>query len=201
MEDALRASDSPTTHDSPAKAQVIEKVVAAARRLFAERGPAAVPLREIAHEAGVNYGLIHHYIGSKDDLIRLVFMKASTEYADEFGRAESAQDAIAFLMHPRNSEFVRMLARSLLENRDPATLIERSPAMLELSRLIGEDMSESMRASDQDPRVIAAMLTTLGLGWGLFGDFVRTITGLSHLSSTEVKDSLYAVALAGVGLR
>lgn len=193
-----------TSPDSPpesrARAEVVAKVVAAARRLFADRGPAAVPLREVAQEAGVNYGLIYQYIGTKDDLLRLVFQSASQDYAGEFDRATSASEAIEFLMRSRSTEFVRMLARSLLEDRDPAALLERSPAMTELSRRIGDEMPAAGELSSHDPRVVAAMLTTLSLGWGLFGGFVSTITGLSEISDQEIKDMMFSLALASVEL-
>lgn len=190
--------DSPP--ESRARAEVVAKVVAAARRLFADRGPAAVPLREVAQEAGVNYGLIYQYIGTKDDLLRLVFQIASQDYAGEFDRATSASEAIEFLMRSRSTEFVRMLARSLLEDRDPAALLERSPAMAELSRRIGDEMPAAGELSSHDPRVVAAMLTTLSLGWGLFGGFVSTITGLSEISDQEIKDMMFSIALASVEL-
>ena len=48
-----------------------------ATELFAARGPSAVSLREIAAHAGVNFGLIHQYIGTKDNLLRLAFQRAS----------------------------------------------------------------------------------------------------------------------------
>lgn len=186
--------------ESRARAEVVAKVVAAARRLFAERGPAAVPLREVAQEAGVNYGLIYQYVGTKDDLLRLVFQSASQDYAEEFGRATGATEAVEFLMRSRNIEFVRLLARSLLEDRDPAALLARSPAMFELSRRIGDEMPAAGELSSHDPRIVAAMLTTLSLGWGLFGGFVSTITGLSEISDQDIKDMMYTLALASVEL-
>src|SRR5207248_9502831 len=52
--------------------EVVVAVVEAATALFAERGPAAVSLREIAQAADVNLGLIHRHIGSKADLLAAV---------------------------------------------------------------------------------------------------------------------------------
>jgi AcrR family transcriptional regulator len=43
-------------------------ILAAARRLFSERAPGSVSTTEIAREAGVARGLLHHYFGTKRDL-------------------------------------------------------------------------------------------------------------------------------------
>lgn len=155
-------------------------------------------MREIAKAAGVNYGLIYHYVGTKDDLLQLAFNTASDEYAEEFGRARTARDAAEFLMRSRNPEFVRMLARSLLEGRDVD--FGQSPAMVELTRRIAEELPKTRELTDHDPRVIAAMLTTLSMGWTLFGDYVRTITGLSDAAGKDVKDIMDAIVLSNVEL-
>jgi AcrR family transcriptional regulator len=56
--------------------------VEAAIELFSRRGPDAVLLREVATAAGVNYGLIYQYIGTKDDLLRLAFRSVSENTAE-----------------------------------------------------------------------------------------------------------------------
>lgn len=43
-------------------------IVASARRLFAEHGYSATSLREIARDAGVDPGMVHHYFAGKEDL-------------------------------------------------------------------------------------------------------------------------------------
>ena len=45
-----------------------EQILAAARRLFSERPPGAVSTTELAREAGVARGLLHHYFGTKREL-------------------------------------------------------------------------------------------------------------------------------------
>jgi AcrR family transcriptional regulator len=44
------------------------QILACARRLFSERSYAAVSTSEIANEAGIARGLLHHYFGTKRDL-------------------------------------------------------------------------------------------------------------------------------------
>src|SRR5438874_5342430 len=47
--------------------EVIAAVLESARELIAERGP-GVALRDIADGAGVNFGLLYHYLGTKEQL-------------------------------------------------------------------------------------------------------------------------------------
>lgn len=53
-----------------------------AMRLFADRGPAAVTVREIAAAAGVSPGLIMHHYGSKDGLKDAVDRRAVTFFEE-----------------------------------------------------------------------------------------------------------------------
>ena len=45
---------------------VRKSLIEAAVQLMAMRSPRQISGRELAKHAGVNYGLIHHYFGSKD---------------------------------------------------------------------------------------------------------------------------------------
>lgn len=45
-----------------------EEILAAARRLFSERGFDATTIRAIAAEAGVNQGLVHHFFSTKEQI-------------------------------------------------------------------------------------------------------------------------------------
>jgi AcrR family transcriptional regulator len=55
-------------------------LLAAARRLFAERGYAGVATEEIVQSAGVTRGaLYHHFRGGKEDLFRAVLVQISAE--------------------------------------------------------------------------------------------------------------------------
>jgi AcrR family transcriptional regulator len=47
-----------------------ERIVGTALRLFAEKGFAAVGIREIASEVGLSSATLYHYMGSKDDLLQ-----------------------------------------------------------------------------------------------------------------------------------
>ncbi|MFP4674544.1 MAG: TetR/AcrR family transcriptional regulator, partial [Opitutales bacterium] len=49
-----------------------ERIVAAAEKLFAEKGFRAMTLRDVTHEAGVNLAAVNYHFGSKRDLMRAV---------------------------------------------------------------------------------------------------------------------------------
>ena len=52
----------------PGPSTTRDEILAAARRLFADRGLDGTTIRAIAAEAGVNQGLVHHFFGSKEQV-------------------------------------------------------------------------------------------------------------------------------------
>lgn len=66
-----RASAPPRRRRTPEQAQ--REILDAARALFAERGPDAVGLAEVARAAGVSHGLVTHYFGTYEALVERVF--------------------------------------------------------------------------------------------------------------------------------
>jgi AcrR family transcriptional regulator len=65
-------------------------LVAAARRLFAERGYQRVPAEEIVTAAGVTRGALYHHFADKQELFRAVFEEMEGEMAAEIAAAIAA---------------------------------------------------------------------------------------------------------------
>jgi AcrR family transcriptional regulator len=59
-------------------------LVAAARRLFAERGYADVGTEEIVREAGVTRGALYHHFDGKRELMRAVYEELEEELSQQF---------------------------------------------------------------------------------------------------------------------
>jgi AcrR family transcriptional regulator len=78
-------------------------VRAEAVRLFAERGFAAVGIRELAQSAGITSATLYHYVGSKDDLLVGIMERGLTDLLAVERRAVEAQDdppaRLAALVH------------------------------------------------------------------------------------------------------
>jgi AcrR family transcriptional regulator len=52
-----------------------ERILEAAARLFARRGLAGTRIADVAAEAGVSHGLVHHYFSTKNDLFAALVEK------------------------------------------------------------------------------------------------------------------------------
>jgi len=102
-----------TGSDRPRGAvEVREALVAAAARLLGTSAPERISGRRLAEEAGVNYGLVHHYFGGKEAVLREGFSRMSESYATEQGLETAARVApFSLLSRP---DFVRALAYASL---------------------------------------------------------------------------------------
>jgi AcrR family transcriptional regulator len=68
-----------------------ERIVAAARRTFAEQG-IDVPMAKIAERAGVGVGTLYRRFPTRDDLLSATFLAKMTEYADLVEEALAESD-------------------------------------------------------------------------------------------------------------
>ena len=96
MANAARATDGPRwTRLEHSERR--EQILACARRLFSERHYGAVSMSEVASEAGVTRGLLHHYFGSKRDLYIEVVRSMFVLPPGVFAAARAEGDAEAAL--------------------------------------------------------------------------------------------------------
>ena len=165
--------------------EAVRRLVDAAAELFAAHGPDGVSLRQVATHAGINYGLIHQYVGTKDDLLRLVFRSVSEQAAERFATADGLDAAVDDLLGigRQPSRYVKLLAWALLQGRDAHDLLGRSPA---LTTLLNRFDATGDNALDARVRVAAAV--SMNLGWQLFGSFISEGVGLDEYPDTSIDD-------------
>jgi AcrR family transcriptional regulator len=143
-------------------------VLSSAADLFAERGPAATSLRDIAERSGVNAGLIFRHIGNKEAIVASVL-----DYlAEELMSARDA-DASRDVVEASGERNWKVIARSLLDGFDVGRLQHRFPNVEQLVAAAREDHDDEYAA-----RVATADALALQLGWRLFGPFLKVATGL-----------------------
>jgi AcrR family transcriptional regulator len=167
----------------------------AALRLFAERGPDAVTLREIATQAGVSPALVVHHFGSKDGLRAEVDTFAARAFdaifeslpADELaellvGGATRGSLAEAFARgFPPGSPLPAYLRRLLLTN-DPAGAALFGRWYAATRRLLDMMVEMGVARPSEDPDVRAAFFLVNDLALILLRNQIAVAIGADPLT-------------------
>lgn len=160
---------------------IVDAVCDAAHRLFVDRAPSAVSLREIAAASDVNLGLIHRYVGSKDTLIALVLQRHIARISVAVSALEDRSErdllkvaADAGVADPSTG---RLIAGMIRDGVDIPALSGEFPLF---DRLIGDSDGDAL-----DSVMIMALL----LGWDMFGPTLLRAVRASPDDST-VSDAL-----------
>lgn len=127
-----------------------EQLVAAAERLFAERGFAGVSVRVIAAEAGVNWSLVGYYFRGKDGLLAEVYRRHCTTLNAERLRLLKEARRTGLQLESVIEAFVRP-ALAEIHGRDGQSKYSRLRAMLAaedaplFTQLVAENFDQSSR--------------------------------------------------------
>jgi TetR/AcrR family transcriptional regulator len=168
-------------------------VLAAAERLFAERGFANTSLRDISNLSGVSHPLIHHHFGSKEDLYLAVKRRLVEDYAQRFPHAARAVNRplsigpelrrlMAYIGD--NPVLLRLCAWTRLEG--DRQVWPGEPDMFEtIRRRIEVSQRRKLIRDDLDPTYLAIILTGLVFFW------LDNRDHFSHRFGTELNDKDY----------
>lgn len=154
-------------------------ILQAAVRVFAARGYDATRVGDIATEAGVAYGLVYHYFGSKDAVLEAVFhqqwrrLLAAMALAEETGKNAGEQLELVVKIVLRtwrdDPDLVRLLVREI--TRSPHIqdeLDEIGQAFATLQRIIERGQEDGTFRAGLDPQLGA---------WMLYGGLEEVLTG------------------------
>lgn len=159
--------------------EVRRAVLRAARSGFATKGT-SVTVREIAAAAGVNPGLIHKYLGNKEDVLRAVLAQDTAVSTNAIEKGGSVPDAVRHLFHLglADREYVRIAAWLLLEGRTDLLLGNQTEGM------------HAVRGIDPDSRKAdIRLMTALAAisGWSLFSEGILAFTEADDADRDEVE--------------
>ena len=165
-------------------------ILAAARRLFAERGYDGATIRAIAQEAGVDAALVHHFFGTKEQVfvaaMELPFQPADLLPQLVGGPREQVGERfvrlfLALWRDPERRAPVLALLRSATTNEQAAEMIRQFVTEALLTRVAG--------ALGVPPlRVTAAASQLIGLA------MVRYLIGVEPLASADEEEIVRLVA-------
>jgi TetR/AcrR family transcriptional regulator, fatty acid metabolism regulator protein len=144
------------------------QILAAAVKVFAEKGFHESRVGDIAEEAGIAYGLVYHYFDSKEELLETIFRTTWTEMlarvreVEEAGvpAAEAVRQVSALILRTwrRDPNLVRVLVREVTRNQHVQQEIEEiSEAMEAFERIIRGGQESGEFRADLDSRLAAVV--------------------------------------------
>jgi TetR/AcrR family transcriptional regulator, repressor for neighboring sulfatase len=158
-------------------------LVEAAVDLFADKGDASV--RAVAEHAGVNHGLVHHYLGGKPGLRAAVLERLAASIHSELERPSggSVRDigSAALRAIQADPRFVKILARALLDGDLPTQLQRSFPVVARLREAASIDPVQA--------RAGIAEGLALGLGALVFGPWIRAALEISEAEFHAAHDA------------
>jgi TetR/AcrR family fatty acid metabolism transcriptional regulator len=163
----------------PEAADKRQQILAAAVRVFARKGFHATRMADVAREAGVAYGLVYHYFGSKDAVLQAVFREAwarlleAVALAEENGETAVEQLALVIRIVLRvwrdEPDLVRLLVREVTRSSQISEELEEiGRAFASLERIIRRGQATGALRREVDPRLAA---------WMLYGALEEVLTG------------------------
>ncbi|WP_081665180.1 TetR/AcrR family transcriptional regulator [Mycobacterium sp. UM_CSW] len=162
--------------------EVVAAILEGATDLFAERGPAATSIRDIAARSKVNHGLVFRYFGAKEQLVGAVLDHLGATTTALLEADPSSPEAERAL-----DRHMRVMARTLLDGYPAGKLQSRFPGAALLF-----DRFRPTHEDDRSARLAVANGFALQLGWRLFAPFLRSATGLDELTEDEIREAVQA---------
>jgi TetR/AcrR family fatty acid metabolism transcriptional regulator len=145
------------------------QILDAAVRAFARKGYHACRVGEIAEEAGVAYGLVYHYFGSKEEVLQTIFRDTWTQMlarireleAEGDPASEQVRKVTALLLRTwrRDPDLVRVLVREV--TRSPEQLQQQikeiGHAYEALERIVRRGQEAGEFRAEIDPQLAATV--------------------------------------------
>jgi AcrR family transcriptional regulator len=147
-------------------------ILAAATRVFAERGLTAAPTSEISKEAGVAEGTLFTYFKTKDDLMNALYREIKLELADAmmsgFPRKKSVRTRLQHVWDGyvnwgvTNPEQRKVLAQLLVSGMLSKESIEAGSApFVEMQNMIRNAMGQHILRADLPTELISKVMGAL----------------------------------------
>lgn len=181
--------------------QTINDILDAAEDLLDRKGPDGFGLAELGRDAGVSFGLIHHYFGGKEGLLRAVLRRTLRELGREIRQIEEGgrfweQSAPAvvtvFDTYLRKPGFARLMAWGLLKG---LLSVEEVSQEVQRDRDALDAMVNRLRdgmpgASRIDAAALTTLLTSAVLGFNLLRPLLVQTRGWNSRSDEILREQL-----------
>ncbi len=162
-----------------------DALVEAAKRLLPHSGPSAIAGRDLAAEAGVNYGLVHHHFGGKDAALTAGLLALREDFMATHG------DAAAMPLLSESDPYLRALVRWNVDSPDSVQADWDFPIGDGLVAAVAERM---LARGDDDvlveAKARAIAMTSIQLCFAVFGPVLLDAMGVRHRERDDVEAAL-----------
>jgi len=196
-----------TTSTAPAAGGVRPDIIAAATRIFSERGYHAASMSDIADAVGIRKASLYHHVRKKEDLLFAIHETLVDELIDETMSISSSSDPAAEKVRRLLHVTMNFIAR----NREGVTVF-----LAERHAVTGERWQALVVKRDFYERMVNQIVTE-GRADGEFVDLppeivARALLGMANwgytwfqpggpLSAEEVAEAFATIALRGLEVR
>lgn len=122
-----RSSSSSANRAAGGGLSVVERLIAAATRLFASQGYESTTVQQVVAEAGVTKGAMYHYFTSKDDLLHEIYHRILTVQYERLTKFADAEGPIEERLRDAAIDVITTTIKDL----DDLTVFVRSMHLLE----------------------------------------------------------------------
>jgi AcrR family transcriptional regulator len=179
-------------------------IIAAATRVFSERGYHAASMAEIADEVGIRKPSLYHHVRKKEDLLFAIHEQLIDELTAETERAIAAaadpgekvaaslRVALSFVSRNKDAVTVFLQERRELRGRRWRDLVARRDAYEQMIRDAIAEGTRSGQFVDVDPAIASKAILAMA-NWGY-----TWFDPAGPLSADQVADVFAGIALRGL---
>ena len=166
------------TRPTRSRADSEERLIVAAAQLLGEVGPRSVSVRTIAERAGVNHGLVHHYFGGKDGLLRAAMSRLVEEHAKYASTRSKGKPLPAPLALVDDPAYLRAIVRSVLDDEMELARMEITQGV-SVPRNALTHLAKTTELDQIDTHLKArlALGIAMEMGWAALEPFIFAVTG------------------------
>lgn len=179
----------------------------AAGEMLSEVGPRATTVRAVAARAGVNHGLVHHYFGNKDGLLRAAMVRLVSDHAEFARRMSGGGSMPAPFALLQDQTYLRAVVRCVLDGEMALATTELSEGV-SVPRQAMDEIASRRGLDRPDARLRAALGIGMAIemGWAVLEPFIFAVTGVApdeaddaRTEAVLVRNAYAELHLAGAG--
>jgi AcrR family transcriptional regulator len=161
-----------------------DALIGAAKRLLPDRAPGTIAGRDLAAEADVNYGLVHHYFGGKDAAL-LAGLRA---LRDDFVTAHG--DVASMPLLTASDPYLQALVRWHLYDSESEEIDGEFPLGAALVAAVALRMELDDDDTPAEAKARAIAMTSLQVCFAVFGPALLEATGVRADERASVEAAL-----------